>query len=80
MTKNSDNLRRAADAVGAVEMADGRWAYYAEETQRYYVMSAADLEDLCGYLDDEDEQVSGDAYGHWCAGTDDEEMPAGWEP
>jgi len=56
------------------------WAHYADETSRWYVVTAYDLLELCNYLDDDDEQVSGDAYSHWCAAKDPEEMPLGWMP
>ncbi len=71
---------RAAKHIGATELDDDRWAYYASETSRWYVVSADSLEELCDYLDDEDPQVSRDAYSHWCAGPSSEEMPEGWEP
>ncbi len=74
------DLERAANHVDATELSDGRWAHYAAETSRYYVTTAAELAELCGYLDDEDPQISRDAYSHWCAGTSAEEMPEGWTP
>lgn len=75
-------LTRAAEHVGATRIDDGRWAYWAAETGRYYVVEESVLEDLCDYLDDEDDSISSDAYSHWCAdaGADAEEMPKGWEP
>jgi hypothetical protein len=79
-SKYSERVARAAAHVNATELADGDWAYYANETGRWYVVDADDLESLCDYLDDGDEQVSGDAYSHWCAATDAREMPEGWEP
>jgi len=76
----AERLARAAKHIDATDLGDGRWAHYATETGRYYVVSADELAELCDYLDDEDEQISRDAYSHWCAGTSSEEMPEGWEP
>ena len=73
-------VARAASRIDATELADGRWAHYADETSRWYVVTADELEELCDYLDSDDEQVSGDAYSHWCAGTSAQEMPKGWTP
>jgi hypothetical protein len=77
---HEERLARAAKHVDATDLGDGLWAHYADETSRWYVVTAEELEELCDYLDDEDEQISGDAYSHWCAGTSAKEMPAGWEP
>jgi hypothetical protein len=73
-------LARAAAHIDATDLGDGRWAHYADETSTWWVVTADELEELCDYLDSDDEQVSGDAYSHWCAGTSGEEMPAGWTP
>lgn len=73
-------IDRAAQHIEATDLGGGRWAHYATETSTWWVVSTAELESLCDYLDDEDEQVSGDAYSHWCAGTVAEEMPSGWTP
>lgn len=73
-------LARAAKHIDARELGDDVWAHYADETSRWYVVTADELEELCDYLDDEDEQISKDAYSHWCAGTSAKEMPASWEP
>lgn len=78
---DADRLARAAAEVGATDMGDGRWAYYADETSRWYVMPAKELEELCDYLDHDDPQIRNDAYSHWCAGHSEVmEMPRGWEP
>lgn len=71
---------RAAEHIGAVQISPRRWAYYADETSRYYVVSTAVLASLCSYLDDDDPSISQDAYSHWCAGEPAREMPKGWEP
>lgn len=73
-------IQRAAQHIDATDLVDGRWAHYADETSRWHVVSAEALGELCEYLDSDDPQVSGDAYSHWCAGTNSEEMPEGWNP
>lgn len=73
-------LARAAAHIDATELADGRWAHYAAETSSWHVVSAAELEELCDYLDSDDATVAGDAYSHWCAGTSATEMPRRWHP
>lgn len=72
----AERLARAAKHVDAMDLGDDRWAHYADETARWYVVSADDLAELCDYLDDE----STGGYSRWCADTDSEEMPAGWKP
>lgn len=74
------DLERAAERVDATELPDGRWAYYADETSRWYVVTAAELAKLCDYLDHDHEDIARDAYSHWCAGISADEMPEGWRP
>lgn len=73
-------LERAAAHVSAAQIDEDTWAHYADETGRWYSVSADELAELSAYLDDPDPQVSRDAYSHWCAGTAAVEMPAGWHP
>ena len=73
-------LQRAAKHIGAVSIGRGQWAHYADETGYYYVVSGAELRELYDYLDSDDEQISSDAYSHWCAGTAAKEMPKDWTP
>ena len=73
-------LQRAAAHLGATDLGDNQWAYYADETSCYYVVSASDLEVLCNYLDHDEPWIRRDAYSHWCAGTTAAEQPDGWEP
>lgn len=75
-----ERVKRAAAKLDATELADGRWAHRDDAMGRWYVVSASDLSELCDYLDDEDEQISRDAYSHWCAGTSAQEMPKDWTP
>ena len=80
MTTQNTDLQRAAAHIDATELSDGRYAHYAAETRRWYVLTEFELEDLVGYLDSDDPQVAGDAYSHWCAGVSAVEMPADWTP
>lgn len=75
-----ERISRAVAALGATDLGDDRWAYYADETSSWWIVNGDDLESYCDYLDDPDPAISGDAYSHWCAGTNAEEMPEGWEP
>lgn len=74
------NLERAAEHIDATDLGNGTWAHYAEETSSWYVVTAEELEELCDYLDSDDETIRRDAYSHWCAGTNAKEMPEGWSP
>lgn len=81
LVQRADRVARAAEHVDATELSDGRWAHHADETQRWYIVTEDDLESLCDYLDSDDNEIAGNAYSHWCAGTTtSEEMPAGWTP
>ena len=65
-----------AELLHATQLDDGQWAYFAEETQRYYLVRDDDMEDLDRRL------AAGepDPYSRWCAETDAREMPIGWVP
>ena len=80
MSTKSKTITRAAKHIDATELSDGRWAHYDDAATAWFVVTADELAELCDYLDDEDEQISKDAYSHWCAGTLAEEMPEGWTP
>ncbi len=75
-----ERVERAAKEIDATELDDGRWAHRDDAMGRWYVVTADELAELCDYLDHDDEQISKDAYSHWCAGTSAEEMPRGWSP
>lgn len=77
---DDERLARAAKHVSAKDLGDGRWAHYADETSRWYVVSADELRELCDYLDNDSWAIREDAYSHWCAWTSGEEMPEGWTP
>jgi hypothetical protein len=89
MTTNTDALQRAIAYLRVKEVAPQRWAYYASETQRYYIVSEDALAQLPGYLDRE--QAARDrqdghigagegGYSEWCADTQQTEMPVWWTP
>ena len=73
-------LRRAIAHLDARLVPEGPhatdYAYYAAETQRWYVVTSTDLEALGAALDADEP----DAYSRWCADAAAEEMPRGWEP
>jgi len=45
------------------------WAYYAEETREWYRVSRDDLQYAVTLARDNDPQITGDIYSHWCSGT-----------
>lgn len=77
---NVAEIKRAASHIDATDLGNGRWAHYADETSRWWIVTEDELAELCEYLDSDDEQIAADAYSHWCAGTDAVEMPSGWSP
>lgn len=79
-TMRQSNLDRAIGALNAIELASDNYAYYADETSTWWVVTPSELEEYCDYLDSDDEQVSRNAYSHWCAGTSAREQPRGWTP
>jgi hypothetical protein len=79
---SGDNLARAAEALGASRLLDGRWAYFDDGMYRWYVVSALSLAHYCDYTDEAgaNDGVGDDAYSLWCAATTAQEMPKGWDP
>ena len=73
-------LARAAAHIDAVDLGDGGWAYHADETSSWWVITSEELEELCDYLDSDEPMIAGDAYSHWCAGCGGEEQPSWWSP
>lgn len=76
----SSNTLRAAAAIDATELPDGRWAHYDNAVMGWFVVSGEQLGELVDYLDHSDPAIASDAYSHWCAGTSAEQMPSGWSP
>ena len=66
------NVKNAVEMLRAVQLSPRKWAYYAEETSAWYVVSRRDLADLGELL------AAGetDAYSHWCAACGREATPA----
>lgn len=62
-------LARGIKALNAVKLASGDYAHYDNGMRKWYVVSEGDVAEYVDYADSDDEQVSGDAYSHWCAGT-----------
>jgi len=83
------NLITAINALDADLQTDGRYAYFAPETQSTWIVTVEDMEALGAILDaDEAYQAStertrsdlladnshGDGYSEWCASTSCEEV------
>ena len=73
-------LEKAVEKVSASAIPSGDYAYYDDAMRCYYVVDSRTLEELTGYLESDDPAIAGDAYSHWCAGSDAEQMPDGWTP
>jgi hypothetical protein len=63
----------AANEIGG-EISGGYVIYWDDATQRWWQNSAEDLDYLADLLEDPDEDVRANAYGHWCAATPGEEL------
>lgn len=61
-----NNLKEAAEFIDAERTADGRWVYWAAETQTWWAMDDDDLELLHGLLTHEDRSTREEAYSRWC--------------
>jgi hypothetical protein len=75
-TATENELQNAIDLLSAIALTDGEYAYFADETRRWYVVDSGEIADLSERLDREEQ----DAYSRWCAATESREMPEGWEP
>ncbi len=76
MTTTTTTTRKLAEAVTALDatqISPLRYAHYANETGRWYVVSRAALLAWHDYPEQ-------DRYSHWCAGETCKEMPEGWTP
>ena len=74
-------LDRAIELLDATKLPSGRYAYWDDGMHRYYIVDESDLESYVTlYVDHDDPLIRSDAYSHWCAGTNADEMPKGWEP
>lgn len=63
-----DNVKIAANFIGAQKAKKDVWIYYADETSEYYVVTLDELELLYELMIDPSTRA--DAYSHWCASTD----------
>jgi hypothetical protein len=74
MTKNErTNLEAAINRLDAVRISTFRYAYYADETRTYWVVSRKSMINLGERLNRGDR----DAYSFWCGETYARE---GWKP
>lgn len=63
-TTEQANINRAVEKLGAVALANESYAYYADETGRWYRVTAAEMAELGEMLAED----RGD-YSVWCAGS-----------
>jgi len=69
------DIKRAAEHINAVQLRSGEYAYYAEEVDEWRVVSGEVLASFVDYLDDDDESITSDPYGHWCCEPSREATP-----
>lgn len=74
----SESLQRGiaridAELIGKDDLGIVQYRYYADETSAYYRVTEDEIEELGDMLVNPDPQISGDAYSHWCAGTETRE-------
>jgi len=74
--KERDNLKKAVDRLNASQISPLRYAYYAEETGTYWLVSRRVMINLGERLNRGDR----DAYSSWCGETHGREMRKGWKP
>lgn len=68
--------RIGAAHLRAVRLSARAWAYYAEETRRWYRVAHADVVEYGRLV----HLQTPDAYSRWCAETLAQTMPDGWQP
>jgi hypothetical protein len=67
-------MKKAIELLQAKKISKLRYAYYADECCRYYVVSTKGLKKLEELINSGEK----DAYSHWCSGEYGKEMPKGW--
>lgn len=68
-------IAQAAEDLDAKQLSDGRYAYYADETGSWWIVSAGELvEYVDDYMWSDDPIIAADAYSHWCAGASADEV------
>jgi hypothetical protein len=94
MTSKRNHVQTAVDALGATKIACGRhgkrkWAYWADETQTYWVVDHDDMVLYGRMLTDyrhgrphgsSDAAPPEHPYSDWCAASCAQEMPRNWRP
>lgn len=80
MTSN-EHLSAAIERLSATRVSETEYAYYADETGEYVRVSEGDLTDFGRRLErDAGTERACDTYSVWCAESDGEIMPEGYEP
>ncbi len=66
-------IERGAEELDAVKLANGRYAYYADETSSVWSTTASSLAELGGAMIDSEAEgnARGDIHSLWCAGDFD---------
>lgn len=68
--ENYPSREAALERIDGSLINDGEQVvYYDDCTQEYYLCDIDDLDELRALMAHDDEAVAGDAYSHWCAGT-----------
>lgn len=69
-TNITEKQHAAIDRIQGSLTDDGESViYYDDNTQLYYLAPMEDIDYLADLMDSDDEDIAGDAYSHWCAGT-----------
>jgi hypothetical protein len=81
VSASPDTLAAGIAKLSATKLPDGRFAYFDDGMRRWYVVTETDVVSLIAdYVESARPNIAADAYSHWCARTQAEEMPDGWEP
>lgn len=78
MTTRTDRIQTAIAHLSAIELADGDYAYLADETQSWYRVSPSDLENLGDVLA-EDPDATYDSVSEWADMSGDPMLPPGFK-
>jgi hypothetical protein len=67
---SEEQIEEAMERIGGSLSEDGESViYYDDATQSHYLAPVEDLPLLAFLMHGADEEIAGDAYSHWCAGT-----------
>lgn len=62
--------KEALSRINGTVINGGKSVIYDDDSmQQHYLAPVEDIQDLQALMDDEDDDVSRDAYSHWCATT-----------